>query len=248
MFPEVAHLISTPLLHFLGETFWALHGNQKRKAESITCFGLRTATSHSFSVVGNTKLVWFSSLYTHKVWMTTALITKEKAQVRTEVFNLLVAFSSSVFEKHEANPCPWQWGRLKLCSSTQQTYWFRLTFRLGLVDKHWKLLFHMGVHIDIVFCGARLWYGCCISPFASFRLVSVWLTWVNEHSLRWFPAHSVLLGQSEQANMALGGLFGWPGTSCDHWELAVEMCCGLTQERNESNGLQLLLSGRWLAS
>lgn len=58
----------------------------------------------------------------------------------------------------------------------------------------------------------------------------------------------MLLGQSEQANMAVGGLFGWPGTSHDHWELAVEMCCGLTQERNESNGLQLVLSGRWLAS
>ena len=47
--------------------------------------------------------------------------------------------------------------------------------------------------------------------------------------------------------MALEGLCGQPGTSLELWELGVEMCCGLTQERNEGNGLQLVLSGRWLA-
>lgn len=51
---------------------------------------------------------------------------------------------------------------------------------------------------------------------------------------------------SEQTDMALGGLCGQPGTSLELWVLGLEVCGGLTQKRNEGNGLQLL-SGQWLA-
>lgn len=54
-------------------------------------------------------------------------------------------------------------------------------------------------------------------------------------------------GHFEQTNMALGGLCIQPGTTLELREVDMEMGCGLIQERNEGNGLQLVLSRWWLA-